>query len=329
MALVSLDSYAGAVATGAVEALPTASGSVVVVVDLDDGTAAPAPVHIGIPRVVVGLTTEPDPLAHEASGACDLVLAPGEAVIDDVIASAIANPLAATALVTLLRHSMQRSVDEGLHAESAVYSMLQAGPEFAGWLATRKRDVSVEHGDAVTLARHGDQLEIVLTRPHVRNALNARMRDQLTQALQLVALDLSIVTAHLCGAGSNFCAGGDLSEFGTFTNPVAAHLLRLAQSPARDLHAVRARVVAHLHGACVGSGIELPAFAERLVAAADTTFELPEVSFGLIPGAGGTVSLPRRIGRHRTARLALGRERLDAKTAIAWGLIDAIENRDG
>jgi enoyl-CoA hydratase/carnithine racemase len=82
----------------------------------------------------------------------------------------------------------------------------------------------------------------------------------------------------------------------------------------------------HLHGACVGSGIELPAFAATVLAEPSTVVSLPEVSLGLIPGAGGTVSLPRRIGRHRTARLALTGDRIDAATALEWGLVDAIED---
>jgi enoyl-CoA hydratase/carnithine racemase len=61
------------------------------------------------------------------------------------------------------------------------------------------------------------------------------------------------------------------------------------------------------------------------VARPDTVIGLPEVSLGLIPGAGGTVSLPRRIGRHRTAWLALTGRTIDAATARAWGLVDEIE----
>jgi enoyl-CoA hydratase/carnithine racemase len=75
---------------------------------------------------------------------------------------------------------------------------------------------------------------------------------------------------------------------------------------------------------CAGSGIELPAFAGTVVAAPDTTFALPEVSLGLVPGAGGTVSLPHRIGRHRTALLALSGATIDAPTALAWGLVDRL-----
>ena len=77
-----------------------------------------------------------------------------------------------------------------------------------------------------------------------------------------------------------------------------------------------------LHGPCAGAGIELAAFAGTVAADAGTTCWLPEVGMGLIPGAGGTVSIPRRIGRWRTLYLALTGHRIDVATALAWGLID-------
>jgi enoyl-CoA hydratase/carnithine racemase len=82
-----------------------------------------------------------------------------------------------------------------------------------------------------------------------------------------------------------------------------------------------------VHGACVGAGVELPAFASRVVADPGARFRLPEVAMGLVPGAGGTVSLPRRIGRQRTCRLALTGEWLDAETALRWGLVDELAER--
>jgi len=72
----------------------------------------------------------------------------------------------------------------------------------------------------------------------------------------------------------------------------------------------------------VGAGLELSAFAGHVVARPDTGVRLPEVSMGLIPGAGGTVSIPRRIGRWRTLYLALSGMWLDAATAAEWGLVD-------
>jgi hypothetical protein len=246
--------------------------------------------------------------------------------LDAVLATVERHPLAATAVALLLRHSEGRSVAGGLVAESAAYSTLQGGPEFAAWRADHpRRAVPPEAAPAVLCERDGPRLEVTLNRPERRNALSARMRDALLDALAVAALDDTVTEVHLRGRGPSFCAGGDLDEFGTFPDPATAHLVRLGRSAGAAIHAVADRVVAHLHGACIGSGIELPAFAGRVLAAPDTTIALPEVGLGLVPGAGGTVSLPRRIGRHRTALLALARPSIDAPTARAWGLVDELE----
>ena len=90
------------------------------------------------------------------------------------------------------------------------------------------------------------------------------------------------------------------------------------------IHALADKTTAYLHGACVGAGIEMTAFAGHVTAKEDATFTLPEVGFGLVPGAGGTVSIPRRIGRHRAGLLAISGWTIDAALARAWGLIDEI-----
>ena len=64
--------------------------------------------------------------------------------------------------------------------------------------------------------------------------------------------------------------------------------------------------------------------ATTVVADSNTFFQLPEIKLGLLPGAGGTVSILRRIGRHRTAYLALSARRINAATALEWGLVDEI-----
>jgi enoyl-CoA hydratase/carnithine racemase len=128
----------------------------------------------------------------------------------------------------------------------------------------------------------------------------------------------------LRGEGPSFCSGGDLDEFGTFSDPAAAHLVRLATSIGRSIDALGSRIVALVHGPCAGSGVELPAFAGRVVARPDFTAALPEVGLGLIPGAGGTASITRRVGRHRMALLALGGGSIDAATALRWGLVDEV-----
>ena len=74
----------------------------------------------------------------------------------------------------------------------------------------------------------------------------------------------------------------------------------------------------------LGSGLEMAAYCGRVQASPDTVFGLPELSLGLIPGAGGTVSITRRIGRWRTAYLVLSGSRIDPATALRWGLVDAV-----
>ena len=126
------------------------------------------------------------------------------------------------------------------------------------------------------------------------------------------------------GEGPAFSAGGDLDEFGTATDLAQAHVIRTSRSPALLVHCQRAKVRAHLQGACVGAGIEIPAAGGHVQATGDAWFRLPEIGMGLIPGAGGTTSIPRRIGRHRTLWWALQDLRLDARIALEWGLVDAI-----
>jgi enoyl-CoA hydratase/carnithine racemase len=149
------------------------------------------------------------------------------------------------------------------------------------------------------------------------------MRDALVDALVVAIADPSL-QVEISGAGRSFCAGGDLAEFGVVSDPATAHVIRSSANAAPYLLALADRVRVQVHGACVGAGIELAAFARHVQATPDAFFQLPEVSMGLVPGAGGTVSIPRRIGRQRTAWMALTGERVDATTALSWGLIDLI-----
>jgi enoyl-CoA hydratase/carnithine racemase len=235
------------------------------------------------------------------------------------------NPMAAATLRQVLRVTEALPVDDGLVVESLAYSTLLGGPEFEAWRSARpRREPPEPSGPPVRLARDGDRLEIVLDRPERRNAYSRHMRDALVEALTLVDLDPSIGEVVLRGEGPAFCSGGDLDEFGTTPDPVTGHVIRTTRSAAALIHRNRDRITVHVHGACVGAGIELPSFAGRVVAAPDAFFLLPEVAMGLIPGAGGTVGIPRRIGRERTEQMALAGERVDAATALAWGLVDEV-----
>lgn len=255
---------------------------------------------------------------------------PDQAYAD--IATAVAGrPQTALALDQLLRQTAVLPVGPGLAAEAAVYSMLLGGSEFASWLPGRPPAAVPPATPVVALHRDGDTLQITLEDPARRNALSVRLREELITALELAVLDTDISAVSLTGAGPVFCSGGDLAEFGTATDLVAAYLVRLDRAPWRLVDQLRERLGdqmhVHVHGAAVGAGLELAAFAGRLTCTPDATFWLPELGMGLVPGAGGTVSVGRRIGRWRTAWLVLSGTRLDAATALVWGLVDQIETR--
>jgi len=281
-----------------------------------------------LPAPTVGVATAGvAPGARALAAALDVVAA-SEDELAAILATARKAPLATLVLVQLLRGSLARSVADGLFAESLAYSILQAGPEFAAWGAGRTARVREPSREpAVLAARTGDRLELRLNRPEKRNAFSAELRDSLCEALALVIQDASVRSVVLSGVGPSFCSGGDLDEFGTLPDPASAHAVRATRNAAGLLARCAERVEAQVHGACVGAGVELPAFCRRVVADPAAFFLLPEVGMGLVPGAGGTVSLPRRIGRQRTAWLALTGRRLGAEEAHAWGLVDEIRAR--
>lgn len=298
---------------------------------LDAARAAATASH----RVLVGACDGPVPEGGRALlAALSLTLA-GRADSPEVVAttdlsaavaaladSVTASPRAAVTAVGLLRLTTAVEVPDALVAESLAYSTLLAGPEFARWRAARPQRPSPPAAEPVLLSRSGDTVRLVLNRPERHNAFSREVRDALVDALDLALLDASL-GVELSGNGPSFCSGGDLDEFGTAPDPATAHLVRVTRSAGLAVHRCADRVRVRLHGACIGAGVEVPAFAGRVEARPDAWFQLPELRMGLVPGAGGTASLPRRIGRWRTAWLVLSGRPLDLGTALGWGLVDA------
>jgi hypothetical protein len=291
-------------------------------------------------RLLLGVTSHP-PRAELADlvDALDLTLAPphrgaARSVVEvsdparETIALQAAvqrQPGASLVLAGVLRATERLPVRAALEVESLAYSALLGGTEFRAWLASRApRHLPPVAAQPVLLRRVDDRLMIRLNRPERRNAYGREMRDALVEALRLALYDDSVAQVLIDGAGPVFCAGGDLDEFGTAPDPVTAHLVRTRAGAGRLIDQLADRVQVRVHGWCVGAGIELPAFAGHVAAAPDTLFRLPELGMGLIPGAGGTVGIPRRIGRWRTLYLALTGRALDVATALDWGLVDSI-----
>ncbi len=225
----------------------------------------------------------------------------------------------------LLRSLGQLAPERALPLESFCYGLLQGSAEHRAWLASRDSAALPEPPGRIIVERQDSELRITLDRPLARNAIDVAMRDQLFEAVALAALDAEVSVVKLRAVGTCFSMGADLAEFGTTRDPATAHLIRSRTLPAQVLAVCAAILDVHVQGACVGAGLEMAAFARRLTAAPDAWFQLPELQMGLIPGAGGCVSVPRRIGKQRAALMILSGRRINARTALRWGLIDAIE----
>src|SRR6266403_789756 len=138
---------------------------------------------------------------------------------------------------------------------------------------------------AVLYAVEARVATITLDRPHRLNAYDVAMRDELWAALGAAADDPQVRVAVLRGAGAAFCTGGDLAEFVTAPSSLVA---------------------------------------DFAIAATDARFRLPEVGLGMIPGVGGTQTLPRAVGLGRAAELVLTRRWLGAAEALAMGIVTRV-----
>jgi enoyl-CoA hydratase/carnithine racemase len=279
----------------------------------------------------VSLRTQPpfpliglgDP-AHPLARALDAVIEPPVSV-EAVIRQVRRAPHTAAVAIQLLRSLDGLPVDRALQLESMCYGLLQGSSEHAQWLAAQGATGQAAPSGLIRIDRQDAVLQVVIDRPQAHNAIDRSMRDQLFDAFTVAALDTELRSIQLRAVGPTFSVGGDLDEFGTTRDPATAHLIRSRTLPAVAL-AQRADILdVYVQGACVGAGLEMAAFASRVTASENAWFQLPELAMGLIPGAGGCVSVPRRIGRHRAALLILSGRRINATVALRWGLIDAIE----
>ena len=166
---------------------------------------------------------------------------------------------------------------------------------------------------------------ISLNRPKQINAFNVQMRDELYEILSLFQKDDSVKVAIIKGNGQKgFCAGADLSEFGSAPSQIIAREVRWQRDLWGLFLKMQRPIIAQLHGFVIGSGIEIASFCDLRVATESAKFKMPESSLGLIPAAGGTQTLPRSIGTANSLKMLLTNFQVDAKTAKTIGLIDRI-----
>jgi len=169
----------------------------------------------------------------------------------------------------------------------------------------------------VHVERDGNVAVLVIDNPPV-NASSADVRRALLDAIGTVQSDFTIEAAVLIGAGNTFVAGSDIKEFG---KPIPEPQLPVIQAAIRDCPTP---FIAALHGAALGGGFELALSCDARIATPDVIVGFPEVSLGMIPGAGGTQYLPRLTGIPAAIEMICSCRRIGAKEGKERGLIDAM-----
>jgi len=175
--------------------------------------------------------------------------------------------------------------------------------------------------ETLLFEKRGAVAHISLNRPQVVNAYNVHMRDDFSEALSAVDVDPEVRALLITGEGRGFCAGADLTEFGTAPSQVIARQVRWERDVWGQLVNLDKPIVAAVHGFCIGSGLEIALLCDLRTAATGTVFALPEVQLGMIPAAGGTQTLPRAAGASRALDLLLTGRRIYSDEALAMGLV--------
>jgi 3-hydroxyacyl-CoA dehydrogenase len=173
----------------------------------------------------------------------------------------------------------------------------------------------------VHIEREGDIAILVIDNPPV-NASSVEVRHALLAAIETVCVDPAIEAAVLIGAGNTFVAGSDIKEFGKpLQDPQLPQVIAAIGACPKPF-------VAAIHGAALGGGLELALGCDARVASAGAVVGLPEVTLGMIPGAGGTQRIPRLIGVAAAIDMICSGRRLGAKDAALRGIIDKIIDGD-
>jgi len=175
--------------------------------------------------------------------------------------------------------------------------------------------------------KRGAVAVVTLDRPERLNAYDVAMRDDLFAAFGAAHDDPDVRALVLRGAGRAFSTGGDLREFGTAPSPLAARDVRFRRDVWGRLLALDAVTIAAVHGWTVGGGMEMALLCDLCIAAADARFALPETGVGMIPGVGGTQTVPRRAGTAVGLDVVLTGRGLDAREALAAGLVNRVVPR--
>jgi enoyl-CoA hydratase/carnithine racemase len=158
---------------------------------------------------------------------------------------------------------------------------------------------------------------VTLNRPDKRNAVNDEMKGELVAAFARFDADATVRAVVLSGAGSAFCAGGDLSAVMVPPDPTRSRIVE-------PLDQFTKPVIAAINGLAYGGGLELALACDIRIASTAARFALPEVRIGSMPGSGGTQRLPAVVGPTLAAQMILTGEPIDAARALAAGLVSEL-----
>jgi methylglutaconyl-CoA hydratase len=179
--------------------------------------------------------------------------------------------------------------------------------------------------EPVRLTKRGAVGVLTIDREARRNALSRKTLFELGRLGRELVADPSVRAIVVTGAGDKvFCAGADLKERQGMQNEDVRVQVGLYRSELGVLDKSPKPVIAALNGTALGGGLELALLCDMRVAAAHAQIGLPETTLGIIPGAGGTQRLPRIVGDARAKEMILLGRPIDAKTALAWGLVNRI-----
>jgi enoyl-CoA hydratase len=169
-------------------------------------------------------------------------------------------------------------------------------------------------------------LVVMLNRPEAANAMNTQMGRDLMDVFEPLQIDLEgLRCVILTGRGDKvFCAGGDLKERRGMTDEAWQSQHALFERMVRAVMACPLPVIAAVNGAAYGGGCEIAAAVDFVYASSGARFALPEVTLGIMPGAGGTQNLPRSLGTRRAKEVILTGLPFTAEQAEAWGLVNKV-----
>lgn len=183
-----------------------------------------------------------------------------------------------------------------------------------------------DENSTVRFDREADGIALVtVNRPDKLNALNADTVRQLDSVLRSARDDDGVRVIILTGSGEKaFVAGADIAELSRMGSIDGVGVSRAGQATFRMMEAMPKPVIGAINGFALGGGLELALACHIRIASNRAKFGLPEVKLGIIPGYGGTVRLPRLVGRGRALELMLTGEMIDADEAYRIGLVNRV-----